>query len=150
MGAMRTLQGPNPLLIVNHEPQTPAIQEPPQPPGVLLVLTKARPKADLEAMVEAMKTSLAALQAHQSPAPALEISSPPSPSPQPCTQKPVLPLLPVCHIEGAGRASVGGANGAKQVGQQVRPRRCVARVATAKATDRTVPQWPGPMAKVAR
>ena len=64
------------------------------------MLTKARPKADLEAMVEALETALtaltalAALQAHHSPAPALAVSRPHQP--------------PAMHTE-AGAAPPAGA-----------------------------------------
>lgn len=59
----------------------------------LLVITgsQARPKADLEARVEALETALAALQSHRSPAPA-------EPRPQP----------PALHTE-AGVAPPAGA-----------------------------------------
>ena len=63
----------------------------------LLVITgsQARPKADLEARVEALENALAALQARRSPAPAAP------PRLLPCTQKPAWPLLPVLSHRGS-------------------------------------------------
>jgi hypothetical protein len=64
----------------------------------LLVITgsQARPKADLEARVEALENALAALQARGSPAPADPLARP-----LPCTKKPVWPLLPVLSHRGS-------------------------------------------------